>query len=83
MSKIAANIRSSNVSEVSYLLTLGLIKGGKTFHGKVQIDFKLKKVTPDYVENGENDSCLFIDYKGKMVKSLEVNGAMIGGNVPK
>ena len=39
-------------------------------------------MTPDYVENGENDSCLFIDYKGKMVKSVEVNGTVIAGDVP-
>ena len=82
LSKIAAEMRSSNVTNVSYLITLGLVKGGKTFNGKVQIDFKLAKISPDYQEEGDNTSCLFIDYKGKKVKSLSVNGKTVGGEVP-
>jgi hypothetical protein len=35
LSKIQASLRSENVSDVSYLIAMGLIKGGGTFHGKV------------------------------------------------
>ena len=61
---------------------MGLIKGGQTFHGKVQIDYNQKHVTNDYMKDGDNTSCLFIDYKGKLVKSLEINGVNICADVP-
>jgi hypothetical protein len=35
ISKAAAYTRSQSVSEVSYLIAVALLKGGKTFHGKV------------------------------------------------
>ena len=39
LTKIEAKNRSELVSEVNYTLTLGLVKGGETFHGKVVIDY--------------------------------------------
>ena len=57
---------------------MGLIKGGKTFHGKVQIEFDLAKSCPNYTEGGDNSRCLFIDYKGKMITKLNFNDFQIG-----
>ena len=62
---------------MSYLIAVALLKGGKTFHGRVQFNFNLAKICPDFVEGGNNDECLFIDYWGKRVKSLEVNGTSV------
>ena len=28
--------------------------------------------------NGDNTNCLFIDYKGKLIRSLTINGTKIG-----
>ena len=72
LSKVAAEIRSKNVKNVEYQIVLGLVKGGKTFHGQVQIDFDLNNITPDYVAGGDNSSCLFIDYKGKMINKIDI-----------
>lgn len=52
---------------------MGLVKGGGTFHGKVQIEFWLSEKSPDYQKDADNSKCLFIDYKGKNVKSITVN----------
>ena len=70
------------MSNVNYVLSLGLVKGGDTFHGKVTIDFTLANKAPsDYFANGDNSKCLFIDYKGKCIKSLTVNGQKLGPSV--
>jgi len=82
LSKVEAYSRSQYVSDVNYLLTLGFVKGGETFCGKVTIDYNLSKKTEDFVEGGDNSECLFIDYKGKLIKSLTVNGKKIGPNTP-
>lgn len=82
LSKIEANSRSQYVSDVNYLLALGFVKGGETFHGKVTIDYNLSKKTGDFVVDGDNSECLFIDYKGKMIKSLTINGKAIGPDTP-
>lgn len=37
-------MRSKQVSEVSYLIALGLVKGGKTFHGRILVEFNLAGV---------------------------------------
>ena len=74
MSKIEAANRSELVENVSYRMALGLIKGGETFHGKVHIDYTLLKKGNPYVADGDNSSCLFIDYKGKLIRSITVNG---------
>lgn len=78
LSKIEAENRSQVVSDVSYTMILGLPKGGKTFNGKITIDYTLNKVSPAYVEGGENNSmCFFIDYKGKQIRSITVNGSLL------
>ena len=82
LSKIEANSRSQYVSDVNYLLALGFVKGGETFHGKVTIDYNLSKKTGDFVVDGDNTECLFIDFKGKMIKSLTVNGKALGPDTP-
>ena len=45
LTKVEAYNRSKVVSDVSYTLVMGLVKGGGTFHGKVTIDYKLSKVS--------------------------------------
>ena len=77
ISKVSAEARSQSVSGVSYLIAVALPKGGKTFHGRVQIDFTLAKKCPDFKEGANNDACLFIDYWGKRVKALQVNGRFV------
>ena len=37
----------------------------------------MAKICPDYKEGESSDACLFIDYWGKRVKSLTVNGSFI------
>jgi hypothetical protein len=61
LTKVEANTRSENVSDVSYMLTIALLKGGKTFMGNVVIDFFLDHRTSDDPDQG----MLFIDYKGQ------------------
>ena len=39
LSKIEAQNRSSFISDVNYLLIMGLRKGGETFNGRVVIDY--------------------------------------------
>ena len=82
LSKIEAENRSQVVSDVSYVLALGLIKGGTTFNGKVTIDYTLSKKSPAYAEGSDNSNCLFIDYKGKLIKSITINGKVIPRNTP-
>ena len=65
------------MSDVSYTLVLGLAKGGGTFHGKVTIDYKLNKVSQAYEVGGDNSTCFFIDFKGKHIRSISVNGQAI------
>lgn len=77
MTKIEAANRSEFISNVSYKLILGLVKGGQTYHGKITIEYTLNKVAPAYVANGDNSKCLFLDYKGKSMRSICVNGTKI------
>ena len=77
LSKIEAYHRGDIVSDVSYQLVLGLLKGGKTFNGKVRINYSLNQVSGGFVEGGDNSKCMFIDYKGKYIKSLAINGAQV------
>jgi hypothetical protein len=55
------------------MLTIALLKGGKTFLGNVVIDFLLDHQTSDDPATG----MLFIDYKGQQVKSFKVNGVYV------
>lgn len=71
LSKIEAYYRGDLVSDVSYDLVLGLVKGGKTFNGKVLINYGLTKVSPSFDPNSDDNSkSFFIDFKGKFIKSL-------------
>jgi len=83
LAKTTAFARSSVVSDVDYRLTLAMVKGGETFQGLVRINFNLKeKSAYDFIEgedkkDNQGVAPLFIDYKGKLVKSLKVNGKTI------
>jgi len=77
-----AKNRSSLLSDVNYVIALGLAKGGETFHGKVTIDWMQSRKTPDFVEGDDNSNCLFIDYKGKTIHSLIINGKKVAQNTP-
>ena len=77
LTKIEAANRSKVVSDVKYTMILGLVKGGGTYHGKITIDYNLNKVSKAYSPEGDNTECLFIDYKGKEIRSLLVNGQLI------
>jgi hypothetical protein len=57
--------RSQIVSNVNYSLSLALIKGGESFLGHVVVTFELASVSEK----------VFIDYKGRAIHSLKVNGA--------
>jgi len=66
------------VSKVNYVVSLGLLKGGKTFNGRSLIEFNLANVqSKDYEEGADNSECLFIDFKGKLIRSLQVNGRTV------
>ena len=79
MRKTDAEDRVATISNVSYKLAISLKKGGGTYHGKVEIAFHQNKILQDFknddvkVEGGH----LFIDYKGKRVKSIKVNGLYV------
>jgi len=67
--------RSKYVSDVQYELALAMLRGGQTFFGQVSIVFTLK--------DGFNDSkSIFIDYKGKKVLSLIINGQKVESGDP-
>ena len=59
-----AFIRSSCIFNLSYTLSLALLRGGEDFHGQVIINFNLSFVGHQ----------LSIDYKGKEVKYIIING---------
>jgi len=48
LTKTEAKSRSALVSEVNYLIALGLVKGGETFHGKVTIDWMQSRKALDF-----------------------------------
>ena len=56
---------------------LGFYKGGKTFNGKVRINYSLNQISAGFVEDVDNSKCMFIDYKGKYIKSLVINGDLV------
>ena len=67
--------RAKDVSNVSYKLTLALLKGGKTFHGHVSINFDLS------AESSKSDN-IFVDYKGKKLQKLVINGRRVTDGNP-
>ena len=73
LKKGEAETRSNNVSEVEYMLSMCLLKGGKHFLGNVVIHFLLDHKTND----DPADGMLFIDYKGQAVRSFKVNGVYV------
>jgi hypothetical protein len=52
------------VANVSYKLALALIAGGESFHGHILASFTLNKIPKD----------LFLDFKGRKVMNLIING---------
>ena len=83
LTKKEAEFRSQIVSDVNYVISLGLLKGGKTYNGRILIEFSLSEIQDrDFAEGQDNSSCLFIDYKGKLIRGLEINGKKIGKETP-
>lgn len=59
--------RSAMIGDVKYKIALSLLKGGESFHGKVEVNFELNYVSED----------IFLDYKGRLVKYVECNGQKV------
>ena len=59
--------RSNMISNVTYKIAYALLRGGKDFHGKVEIKFNLT------AEGAESDD-VFCDYRGEKILSMSVNG---------
>lgn len=55
------------MANVSYNLALSLITGGDSYLGHVRVNFTLNKIPNN----------LFIDYKGRKVMNLIVNGNLV------
>jgi len=68
-----AETRAANLSNIRYHLSCALVKGGETFLGNVLMMFDLKHKTTDDPNNGS----LFIDYKGRAVRTFRVNGVYV------
>lgn len=64
--KTEANKRSKMIQDVSYRIAYALIRGGKTFHGQVQVKFTLTEM---------DDT--FLDYAGESLSWVKVNGQEI------
>jgi hypothetical protein len=83
LTKKEAAFRSQIVSDVHYTIALGLLKGGKTFNGKIKIEFKLSAIQErDFEDGQDNSQCLFIDYKGNLIRHIVVNGKALGKDTP-
>jgi aminopeptidase N len=61
-----AKARAGRVSDVSYEIVLDLVAGQSTYHGDVTIRC-----------GARGDEPLFLDFRGKTIESLEVNGQRI------
>lgn len=70
--KTEAFKRSGDVSRVSYKIGYALLKGGKQYHGRVEIKFSLSRVPDD----------LFVDYHGDSVTGLCINGKDVNEGEP-
>ena len=83
ITKVEAFNRSEIISNVNYVIALGLRKRGKTFHGRICVEFDLsQKAAADFDPSKEDNSgALFIDYKGKYIHKLVVNNQAIEGDV--
>jgi len=67
LTKEEATKRAAVVANVSYKLALALNSGAQSFHGHVTIVFTLNEIVKD----------LFIDFKGKSVEKLGINGTLV------
>jgi len=66
LTQIEAEARAARVSQVAYDIDLSLTRGAETYRGDVTIRFDLEGA-------GE----LFLDFRGKRIDRLEVNGAAV------
>jgi aminopeptidase N len=66
LTQTEAAARAARVSDVSYDIRLDLVAGDSTYRGDVTMRF---------VASG--DEPLFLDYRGRTIESLEVNGAPV------
>ena len=44
----------------------------------MSIDYTLTKVGTQYSADGDNSQCLFLDFKGKLIRSIVINGQKLG-----
>ena len=59
---------------MSYKIGLALPRGGKLYHGRVEIQFTLV--------NGNLPDDLFVDYNGQTVTCLVINGTIVSKGNP-
>lgn len=63
-----ATERATRVSDVAYTIVLDLVAGQSTYRGDVTITLKAR-----------GDGPLFLDFRGKSIETLEVNGRAVEG----
>ena len=73
--KTEAIKRSQEVSDVSYRLAYALLRGGETFHGYIEVQFSLTDAS------AKSDD-IFLDYRGKELLSLVINGKQVTEGTP-
>ena len=66
LTQAEAEARAARVSNVGYDLDIGLTRGAPTYRGEVTLRFDVA---------GSED--LFLDFRGKRIEQLEVNGAAV------
>src|ERR1035437_7456276 len=64
LTQAEAEARAARVTTTSYQLALDILRGAETYRGDVTITFDLA-----------GDGNLFLDYRGKTIHRLTVNGA--------
>ena len=73
--KTEANKRSEAVSDVSYRLAYALLRGGEHFHGYIEVKFSLSDASA-------TSDDIFLDYRGKELQSLVINGQAVTTGTP-
>ena len=58
--KTDANKRGKMITDVSYRIALALIRGGKNFHGQVQVKFTLTKLEDTFLDYTGESLCIMI-----------------------
>ena len=66
LTQTEAEARAARVSDVAYAIALDLTRGAGTYRGDVAITFRTTGSGP-----------LFLDFTGKRIESLEVNGVAV------